>query len=154
MANNVVRFDEWQTEMLQEQHQKKNNVIMTLTMNQDWTPETYEGSLGRVTEFILDDLRVVDDTANNTSVSKAQQQNSQSQSQSLASAKEDLVSKVQSNAMKKRNQSFRNSQTQHITGNKLTHEQKQEVMMELEKDPLLGPILIRIRKVIDREIEK
>ena len=151
MANNVVRFDEWQTEMLQNQQnklqfRKNNNVIMTLTMNQDWTPEKYEGSLVRVTEFVLNDLRVLDDDTanNNTTVSKPQQK-----SLLLASAKEDLVSKVQSNAMKKRKQSFRNRQTQHITGYKLTHEQKQELMMELEKDPLLGPILTRIRKIID-----
>ena len=44
------------------QFRKNNNVIMTLTMNQDWTPEKYEGSLGRVTEFVLDDLLLCDKT--------------------------------------------------------------------------------------------
>ena len=79
MANNVWRLNEWQQAQQQQQHEtdgdgdgatshsnpisNSQSFVLSLIMGRDWSIDHYEESLTRMTQFLLDDLEILETTA-------------------------------------------------------------------------------------------
>jgi hypothetical protein len=108
-------------------------------MHPDWDKENYGASLERLTQFILADLEVIGD--NNNGDEK------ESGKEALQKYKEELVQKVRIKGVKILNDR-RSKKTIHITGNRMTPEEREEAIAKLMADDLFGPILSICQRVL------
>jgi hypothetical protein len=139
MSNNVVRLNEWQRCKPADSSASNANTILSLKMNPDWSGENYEGTLDRVTEFILDDLKVWEEEEEDTATVD----------EKVRRAKEDFVDMVRNESVLKRKE-LNNLGSNHFTKNRLqTPDERLELVVKLQADVLFGPILSNLRTIVD-----
>jgi hypothetical protein len=149
MTNNIERLHQWQRQKQEAESSSSSssssgdavpkNLIISTMMHPDWDKENYGASLERLTQFILADLEVIGD--NNNGDEK------ESGKEALQKYKEELVQKVRIKGVKILNDR-RSKKTIHITGNRMTPEEREEAIAKLMADDLFGPILSICQRVL------
>jgi len=132
MANNVIRLDEWQAK------EPKKEKVINFIMDPDWKTANYGPSLDRMTNFLLSDIGVVEDINNN---------GKKAARAALQLEKEAFVTDLRDTLVDKLLGHF-TAEPEHMTADKMSKEEQNELKKRLKADKLFGPILDAVQKIV------
>lgn len=151
MANNAVRLSEWQRQQQTERQKDEwpgsdsssshKKLLLTFHMS-DWL-QNYTESAVRASEFLIEDLFVPVGKSGGGMDTIVDASEKHSFSQGVASLMVGWLEERKAKATK--------YITQHITQNVWDHDVREKMMVKLANDDLLGPILQKIRIIVNEK---
>eukprot|EP00980_Cylindrotheca_fusiformis_P004211 scaffold913_cov71-Cylindrotheca_fusiformis.AAC.4 len=166
MPNNIIRLAKWQK---QEQRNNGNNNVVLLTVSMDQILADMNTKVFEIANFILQDnnnnesqrktmeevsKRIADQMLQNYNIRKIQTASFRNSTTITISHKTTTMKKQQKKKQDKRNRRRRHRDKLHISQDLVNQTERQLWKEQLEKDDILGPLLLKLRSIVNNALQQ